>query len=57
MLAVKRQVVVELVDQHPGQEAHVHAGTLQHVRRGGRRRQPARAPALDDQPTLTTSQR
>ena len=41
MLTVQRQVVAELVDQHPGQEAHLGRGPLQHLprRRGGHDRQ------------------
>ncbi len=37
VLAVQRQVIAELVDQHPGQEADIGHALLQHVgrRRGG----------------------
>ena len=50
VLAVQRQVVAELVDQHPRQQAHVRRRPLQHVRRRPRRQQHPRVPALHHRP-------
>ena len=48
MLAVQGQVVGELVDQHPGEEAHVGARALEHVRRRRRGENRLGVDALDD---------
>ena len=42
VLAVQRQVIAELVHQHPSQKTHVHRTARQHVGRRRRRQYPAR---------------
>ena len=33
MLAIEREMITELVEQHPSEEAHVGAGAFEHLRR------------------------
>jgi hypothetical protein len=47
VLAIQRQVIEELVDDQPGEEAHIGTPALEHRRRGGRAGQGGRFHQLD----------
>ena len=48
MLAIQRQVIEELVDDQPGEEAHIGTPALQHRDRGRRTVQGLGVLALDE---------